>query len=49
MCMYKCVYVYIQTWSELLSHLVNMIKEGSENKSALLILLLFSQKKITKI
>ncbi len=28
---------YIQTWSELLAPLVNMIKEGCENESALLI------------
>ncbi len=26
---------YLQTWSELLAPLVNMIKEGSENKPAL--------------
>ncbi len=32
---------YIQSWSELLAPLVNMIKEGSENKPALLILLIF--------
>ncbi len=31
----------IHTWSELLVPLVNMIKEGCENKCALLILLLF--------
>ncbi len=35
----------IQTWSELLAPLVNMIKEGSENKPALLILLIFYLKK----
>ncbi len=32
---------HVQSWSELLAPLVNMIKEGSENKSALLILLIF--------
>ncbi len=32
---------YIQSWSELLAPLVNMIKEGCENLSALLILLIF--------
>ncbi len=32
---------HIQSWSELLAPLVNMIKEGSENKPALLILLIF--------
>ncbi len=32
---------FIQSWSELLAPLVNMIKEGSENKPALLILLIF--------
>ncbi len=31
----------IHTWSELLVPLVNMIKEGSRNKTALLILLIF--------
>ncbi len=35
------IYIYIQSWSELLAPLVNMIKEGSENKPALLILLIF--------
>ncbi len=33
--------VHVQSWSELLAPLVNMIKEGSENKPALLILLIF--------
>ncbi len=37
----KKVIVHIQSWSELLAPLVNMIKEGSENKPALLILLIF--------
>ncbi len=37
--------IYIQSWSELLAPLVNMIKEGSENKPALLILLTFYLKK----
>ncbi len=40
--------VYIRTWSELLVPLVNMIKEGIENKPALLILFIFYLKKITK-
>ncbi len=31
----------VQSWSELLAPLVNMIKGGSENKPALLILLIF--------
>ncbi len=31
--------MHIQSWSELLAPLVNMIKEGSENKCALLILM----------
>ncbi len=35
------LYIHIQSWSELLAPLVNMIKEGSENKPALLILLIF--------
>ncbi len=30
--------LYVQTWSELLEPLVNMIKDDSENKPALLIL-----------
>ncbi len=34
-------HTHIQLWSELLAPLVNMIKEGSENKPALLILLIF--------
>ncbi len=37
---YVRVCVYIQSWLEL-SPLLNMIKEGSENKPALLILLIF--------
>ncbi len=37
---YMRVCVYIQSWLEL-SPLLNMIKEGSENKPALLILLIF--------
>ncbi len=36
--------MYIHTWSELLVPLVNMIKEGCENKCALLILLIFYKK-----
>ncbi len=36
-----CVCIYIQSWSKLLAPLVNMIKEGSENKPALLIILIF--------
>ncbi len=35
------IYMYIQTWLELLAPLVNMIKRGYENQSALLILLIF--------
>ncbi len=46
---YIYIYIYTQSWSELLEPLVNMIKEGSENKPALLILLIFYLKKITKI
>ncbi len=38
----------IQTWSELLAPLVNMIKEGCENESASLILLIFYLKKSQK-
>ncbi len=38
---WKYIYIYIQSWSELLAPLVNTIKEGSENKPALLILLIF--------
>ncbi len=38
----------IQSWSELLALLVNMIKEGSENKPALLIFLIFYLKKSQK-
>ncbi len=38
----------IHTWSELLVPLVNMIKEGCENKCALLILLNFYLKKSQK-
>ncbi len=33
--------LFLDTWSELLVPLVNMIKEGCENKSALLIHLIF--------
>ncbi len=33
--------LYVQTWSELLEPLVNMIKDDSENKPALLILQIF--------
>ncbi len=40
--------VNIQTWSELLAPLVNMIKEGCENLSALLILLIFYLKNSQK-
>ncbi len=31
----------LQSWPKILAHLVNMIKEGGENYSALLILLIF--------
>ncbi len=44
--MYVCMCVCIQSWSELLAPLVNMIKGGAENKPALLILLIFYLKKI---
>ncbi len=44
--MYVCMYVHM--WSELLLPLVNMIKEGCENKYALLILLIFYFKKSQK-
>ncbi len=37
-------HLYKQTWSELLAPLVNMIKEGFENSSALLIFLIFYKK-----
>ncbi len=40
--------MYVHTWSELLVPLVNMIKEGCENKCALLILLIFYKKKKKK-
>ncbi len=39
---------HLHTWSELLAPLVNMTKEGCENKSALLILLIFYFKKSQK-
>ncbi len=35
------MYMYVQLWSELLAPLVNVIKDGCENESALLILLIF--------
>ncbi len=38
----------LQSWSELMAPLVNMIKEGSENKPALLIILIFYLKKSQK-
>ncbi len=38
----------IHTWSELLVHLVNMIKEGCGNKSALLIFLIYYLKNSQK-
>ncbi len=37
--------MYIQSWPKISAPLVNMIKEGCENKSALLILLIFYFKK----
>ncbi len=45
------IYVYgsLYTWSELLVLLVTMIKEGCENKSALLILLIYYKKIYTKM
>ncbi len=45
---YIYIYIYIHTWSELMVPMVNMIKEGCENKSALLILLNFYLKKSQK-
>ncbi len=35
------IYIYLQSWSELLAPLANMIKEVCENSSALFILLIF--------
>ncbi len=40
-CVCVCVCVCIQPWSELLTPLVNIIKEGSENKPEFFILLIF--------
>ncbi len=40
--------IYIQTWSELLVSLVNMMKQGCGNKSALLILLIYYLKNSQK-
>ncbi len=37
-------YKQLQSWSELLAPLLNMIKEGSENKPALFIILIFYKK-----
>ncbi len=39
----------IQSWSKISAPLVDMNKEGYENESALLILLIFYLKKFTKI
>ncbi len=41
--------MYIQSWPKISAPLVNMIKEGCENESVLLIHLIFYLKKITKI
>ncbi len=50
LCLFINVFsVYKHTWSELLVPLVNMIKEGCEYKSALLILFIFYFIFITKI
>ncbi len=46
--MHMCIHIHIHMWSELLVPLVNMIKEGCGNKSALLILLIFCLKKSKK-
>ncbi len=40
------MYMYVQLWPKISASLVNMIKEGCENVSALLILLIFYLKKI---
>ncbi len=44
---------YVQSWAKISAPLVNMIKEGCENESALLILLIFylkySQKSILSL
>jgi len=37
----KTKHIYIQSWPKISAPLVNMIKEGCENESALLILLIF--------
>ncbi len=36
-CVYIYIYIYTQSWPKILAHLVNMIKGGCENESALLI------------
>ncbi len=43
------VSVYTQSWAKKSAPVVNMFKEICENKSALLILLIFYLKKIKKI
>ncbi len=35
-------YIYIESWPKISAPLVNMIKEGCENESALLILLIYN-------
>ncbi len=40
--------IRLHTWSEFLVPLVNMIKEGCGNKSALLIILIYYLKKLQK-
>ncbi len=49
--LFICLFIfilYLDSWSELLTPLLNMIKEGCENESALLILLIFYLKKSRK-
>ncbi len=43
------IYSYIQLWSELLTPLINIIKEGCENKSTFFILLIIHSKILTKL
>ncbi len=42
------LYMYVQSWPKISAPLVNMIKEGCENESALLILLIIYLKKSKK-
>ncbi len=45
---YIYIYIYIQSWPKISAPLVNMFKEGCENESALLILLIFCLKNSQK-